>query len=579
MLASVTLLVTIFGATLTLNCDNLPPGIAKMTLGVDIKTVDFTPLDSKQPDGYRGGVIKFTCDEGKIWQNPYNDITYQMPDQIWSIVSKPSTVMEVDKTIYRSTSDFTSEQKGRFHAKVGGFWGASGSTSYSNKKLLHELMVEDKVVTKAEAFVSTVDSVLASPTILGLSDEVQIVVDELPEDLESNPQPYFDFINYFGTHYISTAEFGGYIQMMFTTSKDFQNINSDSQLSFEAEASFFKFFSANGARSENEKSNSKNFLDTTNKRVTYHGGHTSLLDNKNLQGWEKSVPFNPWLYSGTLIPIYQLINDDEKSESMKRAYESYLSGEGDLYVEGLQLEALNRRIRKAALKYQFVENTTIISSLLDRAENLLEIAYPNASEVAALANDVIFHFEPSDWWKETKLCLKTRRLYYNQNLNNCQYYSPICTAGFQYTPYYYDNTKDSWNTRCVLKWGLFTPIYAEEWFKLTQICYQFNCYNNYTGEFCAPINSYTSEYTDCYSNNGCGMSWMLKTETDDVIPFWFQNTQLCLHLSKNADQCYRSNYRTPICAKHNHWTDYVRDQSNDNRYGCGYKWGMVEILN
>ena len=212
-----------------------------------------------------------------------------------------------------------------------------------------------------------------------------------------------------------------------------------------------------------------------------------------------------------------------KTSQCKLRHEQSLSGEGDLYVEGLHLEALNRRIRKAALKYQFVENTTIISSLLDRAENLLEIAYPNASAVKELAIDVIFHLEPSDWWKETKLCLKTRR-YFNLNLNDCQYNSSFCTAGFQYTPYYYDNTKDSSDTNCVLKWCLFTPIYAEEWFKLTQICYKYKCRYNYSiGEFCAPINSYTSEYTDRsfkYSS-GCEMSWMLKIETDDVIPFWF----------------------------------------------------------
>ncbi|XP_075262003.1 perivitellin-2 67 kDa subunit-like [Convolutriloba macropyga] len=520
-----------------------------------------------------GGVIKFTCNEGTTWINPYNNLTYQMPDQIWSIVSKPTSVMEIEKTVYRSMFDVRKERLGQFRAKVGGFWRTSASASYSNKRLIHELMVEDNIVTKAEAFVSTVDAVLASPNILGLSEEVMAVIDSLPDDFDSNPEPYFDFIDYFGTHYISTAEFGGYIQMFFSTSKNFESASSNYQLSVEAQASFFNFFSASGVWTNSERSNSQSYLDSTNTKVTYHGGHTNLLDNKDLQGWEKSVPLNPWLYSGNLIPIYKLISDDTKRHFLKQAYKKYILSGGQSY-----LEEMNEQLKKAAEKYQFVTNTTLIESLQKRAQKLMLYENPNATDIEELGQKANFHLVPSEWWSKTKLCLHTQRKYYSHG--NCQDDKPFCTVGFHYSNFYYDYTQNSWTTYCGMRWGIFTPFYADEWFKSIQICFKYNCPSyNHEGEFCAPVNNYTEQYWDQFSHSGgCQMSWMLKTESSN-LPFWFQNTKLCAFFTKQSGECARTDYHTPVCAAHNEWTAIVTDNSRDNSYGCGYQWAIKEILN
>ena len=102
-------------------CDNLAPGFARMTLGVDLTCVDFEPFDMSEPDGFRTPVIEFTCDKGKTWRNPFNNITYQMPDQVWSIVNKPGSFKEVETEVYENIIDIKTEKT--IKVKVKKFWG------------------------------------------------------------------------------------------------------------------------------------------------------------------------------------------------------------------------------------------------------------------------------------------------------------------------------------------------------------------------------------------------------------------------------------------------------------------------
>ncbi len=38
-----------------------------------------------------------------------------------------------------------------------------------------------------------------------------------------------------------------------------------------------------------------------------------------MDAWQPTIATNPWLFSGELVPIYQLINDPTKKASMERA--------------------------------------------------------------------------------------------------------------------------------------------------------------------------------------------------------------------------------------------------------------------
>ena len=63
-----------------------------MAMGVDVTKIDLQPLDFMEPDVFACRIIDFTCDEGKVWKNPYTDTIYEVPDQITSIASIPESL-------------------------------------------------------------------------------------------------------------------------------------------------------------------------------------------------------------------------------------------------------------------------------------------------------------------------------------------------------------------------------------------------------------------------------------------------------------------------------------------------------
>ncbi|XP_075265237.1 perivitellin-2 67 kDa subunit-like, partial [Convolutriloba macropyga] len=293
-----------------------------MILEVDLTSVDFEPFDISEPDGFRTPVIEFTCSEGKTWRNPFSNITYQMPDQVWSIVSKPGSFKEVVTKVYKDILDIKTERTFKIQLKK--FWGLF-SKSASYRKISHLIMQSNKIITEAEVFALTVDVFLAPPQILGLSENMKTMIELLPKSIEDDPEKYFDFIQQFGTHFISVANFGGYIKQIFATSESFLKSNGEARLSTEAKLSLQRFFGSyiSGGSNIHVSGASQNFLDETQVITRYHGGDITYVDNSNLAAWKKSIPYNPWLYSGTVISISELISEPERKVSMERAYTAH----------------------------------------------------------------------------------------------------------------------------------------------------------------------------------------------------------------------------------------------------------------
>lgn len=49
------------------SCDDIVPGLNKLSRGIDITTVDLVPTDLSGSHGYKQPVIDFTCDDQKKW--------------------------------------------------------------------------------------------------------------------------------------------------------------------------------------------------------------------------------------------------------------------------------------------------------------------------------------------------------------------------------------------------------------------------------------------------------------------------------------------------------------------------------
>ena len=236
------------------------------------------------------------------------------------------------------------------------------------------MVKKQKVITETEIFASTY---MAPPEILGLSEDLKTMIELLPKKIEDDPEKYFDFILLFGTHLISVAEFAGYIKQTFATSESFYRTKGEATLSVEAKLSFQRFFESflSGGYDGRISAAPQSFLDETSISTIYHGA------------WEKSIPYNPCLYSGNLIPVSELISDEDRKYLMEKAFEAH--------VLKNYLQELEDQILSINERYQMVD-TTLINSLLDSTEEMMSKMLPNETEVEQLSSLINYHLVTPD---------------------------------------------------------------------------------------------------------------------------------------------------------------------------------------
>ena len=525
----------------------------------------------------------------------------------------PSETASVDLKEYSTVSDVEKKMNVDFSSIFG--FGISKifklltSFSAEYEYLNHQIKKENKTVYQAQSFVSVFNAVFAPPSFFGFPDEMKTVIQRLPNRFESEPKPYLDFIHQFGTHFISSAKFGGYIDLVFSISEKTSESTTKHKGKIggeiEAEANiplkdiplektsffgiiieFLKQYVAKDLELNANGSRKLSFGGSSIKKMTesmsdlglklnYHGGQASLFDLENIENWEKSVPANPWLFAASLVPIYKLVNDSQKKSSMEKAMNSYLS---QPYIDQLW-----GKVRNASNKYLFAEEVGDLELLFTRANTLKTSPVKLLTELAKLDQDIKFHLDLPEWWNETKFCYKTEPKIAGQKGNkDCPDSGPICAAvgRSEYTSFYYDKSKKDPKTHCQIQWSMVSPAYREKWFNQVQLCFSSTCTRR--SENCAKINRYTRLYTDESALNtdkhGCGLRWKLRVHRSAKVPLWFKNTQLCVHLSGNFGHCKGENSQTTLCAVQNKWTQSVWDSSNDKNNGCGYQWGLFQIL-
>ena len=375
-------------------CDNIPAGLNRLALGVDITALSLEPLDFSQPDGYAGPVIDLTCNEGKVWKNPYDGKVYQLPDQIWSMVSVPGGWLNAVTKVYKSYTDV----KNKMSANAGvGLTNGMFSSSASYKTMNEAISNKSREITDVFSFVSTTQAVFAPSVILGLNHYGQIFVDNLPETFVDSPAPYYEFISIFGTHYFSKGKFGGYIRNYFETDSEYYLTHTEKDMNVQATGSFFNLLKADGGYDGSTFQVDEEFTKNTNSFVMYYGGDTNLLQADGLPKWQPTVPENPWIFGGSLLPIWEMINVTAKQDSMKLAVQAHL--------DKAYLGEMSRLLQSALIRYEW-GNTTMIKSLQAQVRKESQKEIPDHEAVTQLGDTVSFQLTPETWWREIQLCYR-----------------------------------------------------------------------------------------------------------------------------------------------------------------------------
>ena len=106
---------------------------------------------------------------------------------------------------------------------------------------------------------------------------------------------------------------------MYDTDTEFFSTHTDEEVKAEARTIFID---GGGAGDSSEVS--KQFKALSNEQLLFYGGNADLQSPGSVHSWQSTVDANPWLLSGTVKPISDLIRNDRKRSSMERAVEQHL---------------------------------------------------------------------------------------------------------------------------------------------------------------------------------------------------------------------------------------------------------------
>ncbi|GFO38968.1 perivitellin-2 67 kda subunit [Plakobranchus ocellatus] len=306
------------GSTTRVECTIVPPGLSKLVNGVDITMLDLTPLDFTSADGYKSPVISFTCDDGRALVK--GEQRYQQPDQIWQYVDNPGGWLTTDVHLSKTYSDVRSSLTKQVGGE-GAIWKFAFSASKSYSKMQRSITNATRYISEVSSYHSSSRVYMLPSWLLQLNRVAKLYIRRYIEGktYKSDPQAYQGFINLFGTHYFSVANFGGHIRMIQETKSSYFLSHTDQDVKINAKASLAKFLSANGGRASSSTTANTQFAAASIETVSYYGGSTNLLSTNGVQNWQPTVDEKPWLFSGALKPLSNLINDDTQRSSMEQA--------------------------------------------------------------------------------------------------------------------------------------------------------------------------------------------------------------------------------------------------------------------
>ncbi|KAK0060712.1 perivitellin-2 67 kDa subunit [Biomphalaria pfeifferi] len=554
-------------------CSSPPPGIQKMFRGVDITKLDLVPLNIGS-NGFRGPVLDFTCEEQKTWTSS-GDTKYQLPDQVWQLTTLPGGWLTANANLYKSYK----EVRKSMATEVGGegsIWMFAFSASASFKEMQNTITNTSRYISDVGAFESATRADLVPSFVLGLDRFCKIFLDtQIKGTFQTNPNVYNRFINTFGTHYFSSANFGGYIRAVMETKSDYFYSSSESEAKYNAKASFLNIISANGGRLTSTANVDQAFSSSTTQTVRYYGGNTNLLTKSGISEWQPTVQKDPWLFSGELKPLSDLITDDVKRISMEKAVENY--------VLKSYLEELERLLAHAKVKFKDNE----LESLQTRVNTMKILDVLVMNDVEILGRDIEAQIVVPEWFlASTKLCYKW---WPDGDPGQCGGVpNLLCARPNTMTPFYRDDTDRKRKRRpggCRMQWGIHSTGYPA-WFNDVRVCYRWypdenpgECGGGAARLLCAGINQFSPEYRDDTDirSGGCRMSWRI--EVPSSAPVWMRAVKLCYSWYPDGD-AFQCNFGSPFrdfCAVANEWTEYYRDDTYRRRGrpgGCRMSWGL-----
>ena len=548
------------------SCSNVPPGINRMSLGIDITELDLRSNDQTSTNGFKDPVFQWNCSKGDMWVN-HDGQSYQKPDQIGLINSLSSGTESSIKNLMKTRRDVQLNLK--TSAGVDVFFKGMFSSSASYNLMASAITDRHDRVSEVGAEYTTREARLDNH--VPLSRLVLDRIDRLSIDPVKHYADYESFFAQFGTHLWKRVLFGGSIRAIYETRESYHLAHTDEEIMSQSQSMFFgKFMVSLGYQNEIETATvDERFFHETSNTTIYMGGNVNFLGNMGFDSWYSTIHNNPSILGGTLVPIWQRIEDPTKKAAMKTAFEIYLTKKSLLELN-VMLEY------KVHVYAKNRKDTQYLTNFLEEIDTELSRPAPNLTKMHLLEEDINFDFVIPNWWEDTLLCLEPYNRHSDLSCSAKQDLScPYSALTNRYTPAYTDNMDD---VNCKIEMSIFTPLQSDQWWNKVEFCmrrFGDGCWDY--EEICTHANQFLRSDMHRLANRDdpCRASWMLKTG-DQKVPEWFKNYKFCfLYSAIGADP---ENYGSLLCSNLNEWTPDYGDKLKDNDECCDLRFAIRNTI-
>jgi hypothetical protein len=282
-------------------CAQLPPGLEKLTHGIDVTKFDLFPPDFTGDNGYGKPIFGFTCDKAKKWQNSYTNETFDLPDQIDSIDMIPGGVLNKETEISINYQDSVRSTGQKLGISLLGMF----SFSRSHQKIMEKITTHHEVLTTVHSHVSAY-AVEMSPLWKEMAGAtMKGFMDHLPDTYAADANAYQKFVSEFGTHYFQIARFGGAIRVESNTTKDYALTHTGKTIELQAGIAYMNILGAEGGHTEGQQHQDAVYHANTVAQTFYYGGTANPTKHgtSGFQNWIVSAEKDPWIFGGQMESI------------------------------------------------------------------------------------------------------------------------------------------------------------------------------------------------------------------------------------------------------------------------------------
>ena len=262
---------------------------------------------------------------GSSWSNPlYPELNYELPFGVFAM-NKPES-LELNGTIIMSSfQDFVMHSFWEVDEDHHGFLGFGSRHKHTETEKYFEKFYEHyynlALSLRQITWYKLVIPTFPKPI---LSDLFKLTISSLPEAYNDATAPLFSqFIDSFGTHMVSEADFGGLVWAEDWFETCLLKTHDETWIREQVTKRYDPFgcFSNHHSSSDYQVHLAEDFQKYSENHTTLIGGTDSLTLDK-WEEWIPSVKFNPKPITRKLIPIYNVLPEGAKKEALKQAIDA-----------------------------------------------------------------------------------------------------------------------------------------------------------------------------------------------------------------------------------------------------------------